>query len=621
MLTPFAFHTLRTCLLSLALCTIAMGCGSGDYASESSASDAPSESGGVTPAPSPSTSDDAKRALAEADIIQLRDGILYAMSKSGTVSIVDVSEADQLTLLGQTEISGVPFEMYLRGPFLVAMVDDATDLDGLSDGATTPTPNGAAIMTLDVQVPLDIRTVSTLAVPGDLADSRLVGDILYLATYEDIPCYGCNGTPRTLVTSFDVTDPGAITQVDQASFASNAPNTYSLAWGSHWKRSIFVNGERLYIGGHADLDPDTFYEGGEDEGIIDVVDISAPDGRMHIGARLRVAGAVLSRWQMDEHDGMLRVISQAGAGRTGNGLGDPQIDIFRIDSTDSFEHIGHTSLSMPRQEGLRTVRFDSDRAYAITYNQTDPMFVIDLQDPTEPTQRGELEMPGFMFYLEPYGDRVIGLGIDRDDPEGSINVSLFDVGDMDAPTMLGRVSFASTDVYEDYQILNAELPEDQDRIQKAFRVFDDGLVAVPFSSPAGCGDPSSGVQLVNWSGDTLTKGVFLPVPGNPRRAFQNEGNLLAVSDSTVRVFEIPTQNNAAVQKADLTIGTCVQKDPYYNDYGEWGDFEGDYGHGYDDYYPGCSVLRSPHGADWSAAPLALFALIALRRRRRSRTEP
>ena len=49
------------------------------------------------------------------------------------------------------------------------------------------------------------------------------------------------------------------------------------------------------------------------------------------------------------------------------------------------------------------MRFDGPRAYAITYNQTDPMFVIDLSDPRAPRQRGALYMPGFMFYLEPYG--------------------------------------------------------------------------------------------------------------------------------------------------------------------------------------------------------------------------
>jgi hypothetical protein len=67
---------------------------------------------------------------------------------------------------------------------------------------------------------------------------------------------------------------------------------------------------------------------------------------------------------------------------------------FRVDSTQAFVPLGQASIPLPQvQEGLRTVRFDTDRAYAITYNQTDPLFVIDLAEPDHPRQRGDLFMP------------------------------------------------------------------------------------------------------------------------------------------------------------------------------------------------------------------------------------
>jgi len=214
----------------------------------------------------------------------------------------------------------------------------------------------------------------------------------------------------------DIATPTAIALIEQVSFQSNAPDGYNLPWGANWKRSIFVTDQRLYIGGHADIDPNGY--GTAKEGIIDVLDVSDPGGRLAVGARITVAGAILSRWQLEERDGILRVISQQGAGRTGNGIGEPQVDTFRVDSTKSFVPLGHTSIRLPRQEGLRTVRFDATRAYAITYNQTDPLFVIDLADPTRPIQRGELMMPGFMYHLEPHGDRIIGLGIRPEHGEG-----------------------------------------------------------------------------------------------------------------------------------------------------------------------------------------------------------
>jgi hypothetical protein len=283
------------------------------------------------------------------------------------------------------------------------------------------------------------------------------------------------------------------------------------------------------------------------------------------GARLNVAGAVLNRWQMDESSGVLRVISQQGAGLTGNGTAMPSVDTFTIASTSSFVPLGHAALTLPSQEGLRTVRFDATRAYAITFNQTDPLFSIDLSDPANPRQRGQLSMPGWMFYLEPHGDRVIGLGVDRTDTAGSLNVSLFDVSNMDAPMLLKRVAFGATGLGEDFEILNYEVPEDQDRIQKAFKVFPDGTVAAPFSglmSSPKCDQTGGGVQLLTWANDTLTKGALLAMKGNPRRAFEKGDELIAVSDSNVTSFALASASASGsppASSADVTIGACVAR--------------------------------------------------------------
>src|SRR4051812_26970055 len=64
---------------------------------------------------------DASRAIIEADIIQIDSGRLYAMSKLGSLSIVDISQPGRLALLGQTQLAGEPFEMYRRGSLLIAM--------------------------------------------------------------------------------------------------------------------------------------------------------------------------------------------------------------------------------------------------------------------------------------------------------------------------------------------------------------------------------------------------------------------------------------------------------------------------------------------------------------------
>src|SRR6185436_4720094 len=173
-------------------------------------------------------------------------------------------------------------------------------------------------------------------------------------------------------------------------------------------------------------------------------------------------------------------------------------------------------------------------------------------------------------------------GVDGTDPNGSLNVSLFDVGAADAPRQLARVSFAPPYLTEQYTVMN-EMAEDQDRIQKAFRVFEDGVVVVPFSAPrqyaasgTSCDGAGGGVQLIAWQGDTLSKGALLPVPGNPRRAFEHEEGLLTVSDSNVRAFSL---ENLAVahQTADVVIGTCVPEMDTFVGPGPAGGWEGEGG--------------------------------------------
>jgi hypothetical protein len=594
--------------------TVAAGCAGADSGGSGNTGAGNSRPVG----PSQTAPRSAQRVIAEADIIQLDVGRLYALSKSGTASIVDVSTPGTLTLLGQTTVRGTPFEMYRRGDYLVVMSNGAIAADGTQTNVATPAPadagGGALVTVLDVRDPAAIVEAATLGVPGEIADSRVVGSILYLVTYENALCYQCGSVPRTIVTTFEVRRPTSLSLVEQVVFENDGANNTGLA---AWKRSIFATTERLYVGGQGAIDPYS-YNTTVSEGTIDVIDISDRRGRMKIGSRVSVAGPITSRWQMEERNGVLRVVSQRGIGRTTNGIGSPEVETFRVDSVTSVVPLGRLAMRLPRQESLRAVRFDDARAYAITYFQGDPLFVIDLADPAAPVQRGELVMPGFMYHLEPRGDRIIGLGLDRLDSNGSLNVSLFDVADADHPKMLSRVAFSVPYVNEDYAILNGLVAEDQDRIQKAFRVFQNGVVVVPFTSPTPyyatsslCDNPGGGVQLMEWSGDTLTKRALLPLPGNPRRAFENGGELVTVSDSNVRAFSM---ENMAVahQTADLMIGTCVpDASPYFGPGGggfvDGGGWEGQ---------QACAAV--PGQASGNAIiVVALGLLIAGRRSRRS----
>jgi hypothetical protein len=621
---------------AFALLALASGCAASSDSSSAVSSQEPAQGnpGGAENGTGSSTSQDAERAIVEADIVQVADGKLFAMSKSGTVAIVDVSVPGRLSLLGKIRIPGEPFEMYRRGDKLVAMSNRAFSASGArldANAARTYAYDGygygldlsAGVVVIDVSNPANMSVLDAFRVRGEIADSRIVGDILYLATYESASCYECS-TPRTMLSSFDLKDSSQLRKVDQLSFASGYNTGYNSFTGTAWKRSIMVTAERMYIGGLSNTQAPGYDDWGYTslDGVIEVVDVRDPNGRLVPGARIPVAGPVLSRWQMDERDGVLRVVSQTGAGDTANGTDMPAVETFRLSDDQSgsgYQALGHTKLHLPRQEGLRAVRFDADRAYAITYENTDPLFVIDLADASKPKQRGELHMPGFVFHMEPRGNQLLGLGVDASDPRGNLNVSLIDVTDMDNPTLRQRVSFGPVGG-SDRSAAAYQLPEDQDRIQKAFKVFGDGqgtdLVVVPHSSQNwgaysegdACASVTSGVQLIDWthnSNQPLTLRGNLPLRGQARRAIPNGGELITVSESNVRSFSLANKD-ASAHTADLQIDECQRSQSYY------GGFEGDDMRMYPHW--GCSASPRRAGAPFDVSWALGLGLVVVAQR-------
>jgi len=141
--------------------------------------------------------------------------------------------------------------------------------------------------------------------------------------------------------------------------------------------------------------------------------------------------------------------------------------------------------------------------------------------------------------MEPRGDRLYAIGYD-DQSSTSMAVSLFDVSDPANPTQLERVNFGPE---------WGHMPEDQDRIHKAFRIFDEeGLIVMPFSgwSSNAAGYRKgyhSGIQLIDFTADDLTLRAVVPHKGEARRAFFHDGNLIAMSDERVEAYNIADRDD------------------------------------------------------------------------------
>jgi beta propeller domain-containing protein len=87
-------------------------------------------------------------------------------------------------------------------------------------------------------------------------------------------------------------------------------------------------------------------------------------------------------------------------------------------------------------DGLFGVRFIGERAYAITFRQRDPLYVLDLANPADPRIAGELEIPGFSSFLHPVTQNLL-LGVGSD--VNKAKVELFDVTQVEQPQSRGSV--------------------------------------------------------------------------------------------------------------------------------------------------------------------------------------
>ena len=96
-------------------------------------------------------------------------------------------------------------------------------------------------------------------------------------------------------------------------------------------------------------------------------------------------------------------------------------------------------------ERIYSTRFIQDKLYMVTFQRIDPLFVIDLSNPANPSILGELKIPGFSDYLHPYDEtHIIGIGKDTEQNQWGgistkgVKIALFDVSDVKNPKQTGE---------------------------------------------------------------------------------------------------------------------------------------------------------------------------------------
>ena len=185
-----------------------------------------------------------------------------------------------------------------------------------------------------------------------------------------------------------------------------------------------------------------------------------------------VPGLIADQFSLSESNGSLRVATtQRRLGSVTNGVHVLQAQGGRL------EQVGVVAGLAPTEQ-LYSSRFLDDRGYLVTYRVVDPLFTIDVSDPRQPRQVGELKVPGFSTYLHPIDrDHLLAIGRETADTgNGGVRViglalSIFDVSDFANPRQMHKQVFgtwgSSSDAEHDH---------------KAFNYFPArGVLAIPFS--------------------------------------------------------------------------------------------------------------------------------------------
>ncbi len=177
-------------------------------------------------------------------------------------------------------------------------------------------------------------------------------------------------------------------------------------------------------------------------------------GDMSFAAQGNVTGSVMNQYSMDESNGYFR-IATTSYDYTNDDYwsGTQQNNVYVLDLY--LNTVGKLE-NLASGETLHAARFMGNRCYLVTFQQVDPLFVVDLSKPTAPKVLGNLTIPGYSDFLQPYdATHLIGIGqdvnasIDADKvhEQGAVyytavlglKVSLFDVSDVSHPVEMSKI--------------------------------------------------------------------------------------------------------------------------------------------------------------------------------------
>jgi uncharacterized secreted protein with C-terminal beta-propeller domain len=389
----------------------------------------------------------------EADIVKNDGNYLYVIANN-TVYIIDADPQDAKVLakiaFNNTYLAGIFLSqdsnrLVVFGSQYTPYLYNAEDL--------YISPSRYGYFSNDVKTFINVYDISNKADPaltrnftmsGSYFNSRMIGNYVYVVISQ--PAYLENDT---------VILPQVYSEAKPTYVVDATDIYYTDVVDTYFGFTTFIG---LNIADDAQEPANmTLMTGGASDMYVSLSDIyvtyPASDGetsiyRIHINASAincetqgKVPGNIINQYAMDEYNGYFRVATNAYNYDTTSGTSTQQNNVYVLDRNLTI--VGKLE-NLATGENLHSARFMGDKCYLVTFHNVDPLFVIDLSQPTAPTKLGELHIPGYSDYLHPYDENtLIGIGKETVEADKSayyqgLKLSLFDVGNVNEPEQLSK---------------------------------------------------------------------------------------------------------------------------------------------------------------------------------------
>jgi hypothetical protein len=376
----------------------------------------------------------------------------------------------------------------------------------------------------------------------------------------------CSGTYHTVVSSGLGTlslvsfDPTSNSPGNEVTVVGNAENVYASATQvfvatTAWQYQV-VPGCRPLPGEACPLLPaDVVWPIDNASTDIYGFDISDPGAPQYLGSGT-VPGTLIGQYAMSEYDAYLRVATTVGeptpAPVDGEAapaqLSDNMVSVLQPQN-GSLVTVGALH-GLGEGEKIYSVRFIGDLGYVVTFNQTDPLYIVDLSNPDQPVLAGQVSLSGYSSLLQPLSSGLllgVGQSVDQELRTQGLQVEVFNVADPAQPSLVSEQELGdgagSAAEYDPHALL--WWPQAS-------------LLVMPVDDYSGSG-PSSAADLwsVSSSG-TLDQVGTLSQPGSPQDGYPEIERAVVVGS------DIYTLSEQGVMANDISSLTQVAWLAYQN---------------------------------------------------------